>query len=180
MHEHPKDDPELLSEIEKLGYDPRDIKVDKGMAMHAVYLYVGLGFSVLLAWGVMWFFDRSQVTVPDETAWERDRMPEQPDPLLQSNITAHKDIADLRKLEQAKSDHATWIDEDAGVARIPIAAAMEIMLEQGFEEGNTSVVEPASITDSTETEAPEVIVDTDIIRISSHPFDPKSTEEDEQ
>lgn len=161
MHEHPKDDPELLSEIEKLGYDPRDIKVDKGMAMHAVFLYVGIGLSVLLAWGVMWWIDRSQVVVPEASSMQRDRVPEQPDPLLQSNITAHKDIADLRKLEVAKTDYATWVDKEAGVARIPIAAAMEIMLEQGFEEGNTSVVEPASITDSTETEAPLVIIDPD-------------------
>lgn len=137
MHEHPQDDPELLSEIEKLGYDPRDVDVEK-TPWHAIYLYVGVGFSIFLAWFVMWVIDRSQVTVTEPAKLARDRLPEPPYPLLQSNATVKKDIEDLRAIERVKTEFAGWVDEEAGVARIPVETAIDLMLEQGFESRNAT------------------------------------------
>ena len=48
MHEHSQDDPEVLSEIEKLGYDPRDVPVEKTV-MHAVMLFLSVGAVMGLA-----------------------------------------------------------------------------------------------------------------------------------
>lgn len=147
MHEHEQDDPEVLSEIEKLGYDPRDVDVDK-MPWHAVYLYGFVLFAIVLAWFVMWILDRSQVSTVEPTEVVRDRVPEEPFPLIQSNITAKKDIEDLRALEHVKTDTAGWVDEEAGVTRIPVETAIDLMLEEGFKsESPPLTVEPPTVPD---------------------------------
>lgn len=144
MHEHEKDDPEVLSEIEELGYDPRDVDVDK-TPMHAAYLYGFVLFSIFLAWFVMWMLDSSQVSTVEPTEVVRDHMPEESFPLIQSNITAKKDIEDLRALEHVMTDTAGWVDKEAGVARIPVETAIGLMLEEGFEtrRSSDSIVLPA-------------------------------------
>ena len=76
--------------------------------------------------------DRSQVTTPGPSDFVRERVPEKPFPLIQSNITAKKDIEDLRALEHVMKSTAGWVDEEAGVARIPVETAIGLMLEEGF------------------------------------------------
>ena len=158
MHENEQDDPEVLSEIEKLGYDPRDVDVAK-TPMHAVYLYGGIAASIFMAWLVMWVLDRSQVTTPEPSDFVRERAPEEPFPLLQSNITAKKDIEDLRALEHVKKSTAGWVDEEAGVARIPVETAIGLMLDEGFETLRSTAVIRAPDDELTEESTDEATED---------------------
>lgn len=138
MHEHHEDDPEVLSEIEKLGYDPRDVPVDKRMLFHAAGLFLGVGAAMFLAWIVMAALDRSQAGGKSIVGYERPVSPEDPYPLLQSNTAAHKDIADLRHKETVKTSTAGWVDKERGVAHIPIELAKELVLREGIKStGNT-------------------------------------------
>lgn len=129
MHDHEHDDPETLSEIEKLGYDPRDVPVEKTW-IHAVLLYTGVGVTMVLSWLVMAYFDRAQVGKQSATEVVRPTSPTDPYPLLQSNATAKTDIVDLRHEEMLKSDTAGWVDKGKGVAHIPVENAKKIVLEE--------------------------------------------------
>ncbi len=128
MHDHNHDDPETLSEIEKLGYDPRDVPVEKTW-IHAVLLYASIAVTMVLAWLVMTVFDRAQVGKPQSATAVRSSTPPEPYPLLQSNKTAKTDIIDLRKAEQIKTDTAGWVDQGKGIAHIPVEDAKHLVLE---------------------------------------------------
>jgi len=158
MHEHPKDDPELLSEIEKLGYDPRDVDVSQ-TPKHAIFLYVGCGLSMLIAWVVMLVIDKDQVTTVEPAALTRDRMPEEPYPILQSNITAKKDIEDLRLEEKVRAESAGWVDKEAGIAHIPVATAIDLLLEEGFPTEPAGVVDVAAPEEGAEVTDVEDVVE---------------------
>lgn len=125
MHEHEEDDPELLSDLVRLGYDYRDVKVD-GMWKHAIGLFGGVGICAALGYATMWYFDSQQVLGNEGREARTQDLPEQPYPLLQSNVTVKKDIKDLRAQEKLKTDTAGWVDKDAGVAHIPVSVAKRI------------------------------------------------------
>jgi hypothetical protein len=146
MHEHQHDDPEILSEIEKLGYDPRDVPVEQ-TKKHAVGLFLACGVMMVLAGGVMWAIDRLEGSrsLFKQPLPERRVQPEEPYPLIQSNRAAKQDIHDIRALESAKTDTAGWVDQGKGVARIPVSVAIEKVLSEGLREGRTQGA-PQSVT----------------------------------
>ena len=151
MHDQ-HDDPELLSEIEKLGYEPRDVPAEQTWK-HAAMLYISIAVVMGLSWVFMAIVDRAQAERPDLSTFERRRSPEDPHPLLQSNVTAHEDIANLRKLERIKTDTAGWIDKDAGAARIPVDNAIELVLRERLPQRGAESAGPA-LSDSAEPVAP--------------------------
>lgn len=53
-----------------------------------------------------------------------------PPPRLQQH--PQQDLAELRRREEALLSTYGWIDRDAGVIRIPIDRAMQVMVEQGL------------------------------------------------
>jgi hypothetical protein len=61
-------------------------------------------------------------------AAEGPRLP--PEPRLQ--INPRQDLADLRAKEDEQLGSYGWVDRNAGVVRIPIDAAMKMMLERGL------------------------------------------------
>jgi hypothetical protein len=146
MHEHQSDDPEILSEIEKLGYDPRDVPVEQ-TKKHAIALFLSCGVMMLLAYGVMALIDRLEgsKSTGQQPLPERRVQPEDPYPLLQSNRGAKQDIHDLRAVEAAKTDTAGWVDQGKGVARIPVSVAIEKVLSEGIRSGRTQAA-PQSVT----------------------------------
>ncbi len=158
MHEHEQDDPEVLSEIEKLGYDPRDVPVEKTY-LHAAMLFLSCFVVGLVAWGVMAAIDRYEGTrtTGKQPLPERRAEPQDPYPLLQTNSTAETDIHDLRAKEAAKTDHAGWIDESKGVARIPVSVAIEKLLSEGMPKTSTQGA-PQSVTGA-DPAAPGTAVD---------------------
>jgi hypothetical protein len=148
MHEHHEDDPEVLSEIERLGYDPRDVPVGE-TPKHAIALFLSVGAVMLVSWGIMAAIDRYQgsniVGRKDVTEVQRDRMPEEPYPILQTNRSAKQDIRDLRKDEMIKTTTYGWVDKEAGVASIPVESAKAMLLSEGLPVTVTQGM-PASVT----------------------------------
>ena len=148
MHDHHEDDPEVLSEIEKLGYDPRDVPVGE-TPKHAIALFLSVGAVMLASWGIMAMIDRYQgsnlVGHKDVTEVQRERTPEEPYPILQTNRSAKQDIRDLRKDETIKTTTYGWVDKGAGVASIPVDRAKAILLRDGLPVTATQGM-PASVT----------------------------------
>ena len=135
MHEHEQDDPEQLSEIEKLGYDPRDVPVEQTWK-HAVGLFISCGVVMILAWLVMEIFDQtngsSMVGKQDITKQARAVEPQDPFPKIQSNIAARDDIKNLRHEELVKTETYGWVDKGAGTVHIPVEEAMGKLLAEGL------------------------------------------------
>jgi hypothetical protein len=61
-------------------------------------------------------------------AEQQNRLP--PEPRLQAN--PKQDLADLRRNEDAILGSYGWVDQNAGVVRIPIDEAMKLTLERGL------------------------------------------------
>lgn len=71
--------------------------------------------------------DRVDAVYAGRHAIEVDQFPQ---PRLQSNPTI--DMVELRREEQARISSYGWVDRKAGIARIPIDRAMEILAEKGL------------------------------------------------
>ena len=145
MHEHDQDDRQTIDELKELGYDTRDVPVEK-MPIHAGVLYGFVGIVMVVAWLFMSLVDNDLVTVPSAESMERTRMPDDDAPIIQGPVTAKTDIEDLRRDERIRLNTFAWIDEGAGVARIPIDRAIDLMLEEGFAPPAREVAVPSRPT----------------------------------
>ena len=93
-----------------------------------------LGVTALVAAGLV-YLTRGLVAIEQAgdpprapLAQEAGRLP--PEPRLQTQPFA--DIETLRESERAVLDGYGWVDEKAGVARIPIERAKELLLQRGL------------------------------------------------
>jgi hypothetical protein len=114
------------------GHEKRDIRLRPiiwvGIALVVVVIVVHIG--------IWWLFDyfterRTQLEgPPTPTAplvWPR-QLP--PGPRLQ--IDPHQDMQTLLSAENAILGSYGWVDQEAGIARIPIVRAMELLAERGL------------------------------------------------
>ncbi|HRI42610.1 MAG TPA: hypothetical protein PLL78_00815 [Fimbriimonadaceae bacterium] len=139
-----KPDPEQanaqIEEMQKLGYDTRDVDVPL-ISKAAIGFFVFTTFSVLIGIGVVWAFGLlgSKPHPPVRTS----PLAAKDSPQLQTNVTAVKDIATLRREENVRLTTYGWVDKDKGVVRIPVEVAMEMALQKGFAERGVPQPEPA-------------------------------------
>jgi hypothetical protein len=84
----------------------------------------------LAIWGLLVFFARQAVTAgePDFVIVETPQAP--PEPRLQAAPEA--DAAEMRAAEEEFLNSYGWVDEEAGIARIPIEEAMALIAERGL------------------------------------------------
>ena len=102
---------------------------------------LALGLVVSAALGAAYLFETIQLrrisaTLP-HVAVPDDARPDPPrEPRLQTDEAA--DLAALRAREQTTLANYGWIDEKGGIARIPIARAMELVAQRGLPEFDAS------------------------------------------
>ena len=117
---------------EHLGYEPKDVSVRWIVgAAFAGALFVGLSAAAL--YGLQRLYSAADVAEvePPPTALERlDPVP--PAPRLQAEPA--QDLATYLAREAAILDSYAWVDEEAGIARIPIEQAMQLLAERGWPE----------------------------------------------
>jgi hypothetical protein len=95
-----------------------------------------LGLAVLLAGGLAltaWVFDLFNVTPEGQGlrgAPVAASPPRPPEPRLQASPV--QDMQELRRTENAWLQSYGWVDQAAGIARIPIDRAMELIAVQGL------------------------------------------------
>ncbi len=111
------------------GHEVEDLS-PKSIALFAVVLSVVILLVLLVSYGLLRRFGtvemRSQ-TPPSPLARTRQAAP---GPLLQVNPA--KDIAEMRAAEDARLESYGWVDPKAGVIRIPIDRAIEILARKGL------------------------------------------------
>jgi len=97
-----------------------------GGALMAVAFVVMLVIYVLFG-----FFDgRERLSAPAEYPLAAQANKEPPEPRLQ--IHPREDLAEMRAREDEILTTYGWVDKNAGIVRIPIAAAMKLALERGL------------------------------------------------
>lgn len=131
--------PELDAEenaLAQLGYETEDVAY-KSLARSIGWFFVFVIFCGVAGAVIFFLFIGGSIggavkefTRPNEsTAPFVKRLPAEPNPLLQTNVTARTDIRDLRRGEEELLHGApTFIDRSKGTVRIPIDRAMEIYL----------------------------------------------------
>jgi hypothetical protein len=123
---------------EPLGHEPRDVSV-RGVLAAVGGLFVAGIFILTTAW---WLFDvlmkrdmadkRSSFPL---AADERGRLPREPrleplDRLEGKSLDARP--SDSRADEQRRLESYAWVDEKAGIVRIPIERAMKLIVEKNL------------------------------------------------
>ncbi|MBL8087346.1 MAG: hypothetical protein JNM85_04650 [Chthonomonas sp.] len=133
-------EPENPQELEKAvsaGYEHRDFdfgKIGKGSSVSLVIL---CAVSLVATFLVLMIYDRVvqgrssfMSTFDRQSPSGRATLP--PAPLLQSNITAKTDIADLRKAELEAMTTYGYVDKEKGIVRIPVDAAIDRLAKTGL------------------------------------------------
>ena len=111
------------------GYEKSDLRT-RPILVFAVLLAVVTILVFVASYGMIRFFgwwDRARLETPASTLATRTVPPE---PRLQ--VSAPKDLRTLRASEQDILTTYGWVSREAGVARIPIARAMQLILERGL------------------------------------------------
>ena len=117
---------------EHLGYEPTDVSVRWVVGI----TFAGVLFLALSA-AALYGLQRLYATIdvvevePPPTVLER-REPVTPPPRLQAEPA--EDLATYLAREKGTLDSYAWVDEEAGIARIPIEQAMQLLAERGWPE----------------------------------------------
>jgi hypothetical protein len=103
------------------GYEQSDLQITgivKGVVGYFIFTAL-VGVFVLVLFIVFHQNDQTQADMGPT------RVPSQPYPLLQNDVTAHTDIWNLRQNEQYLLDNVTYVDKSKGILRIPIEDAID-------------------------------------------------------
>ena len=116
--------------------EPDDVNV-RGVVLFGAAMLVGAGIVYLTLWGMFDYFGERAARIepqPPPLAAERLRFP--PEPRLQG-APGHEEpaTAEMRRFREQQNyllNHAGWVDQKAGVVRIPIDSAKELLLKGGL------------------------------------------------
>ncbi len=113
------------------GYEKSDLK-PKPIVLFAVMLTVVTILVFVASYGMIRFlgwWDRARLETPASPLATR-TIPAEP----RLQVKAPKDLQALRAAEQEVLTSYGWVSREAGVARIPIERAMQLVLERGLPE----------------------------------------------
>lgn len=131
-HNEPED-LNALAHSEELGYETRDLPV-AAVGKAGFWFFVFTGGSMIVAAIAMFTVYRLFFSDANPTASTaippRSQLP--PPPLLQSNVAKTQDMTDMRLREYQGLTSYGWVDEEAGIARVPIEVAIDLTAQRGL------------------------------------------------
>ncbi len=117
-----------MGETTEPRYEKRDVRprTIAALVLGLAALTVG---AALLMWGSFVFFQKraERAAAPPSPLREEPVLP--PPPRLQ--VAPEVDLQAVRQREEERLQSYGWIDREAGVVRIPIERAMELLLKRG-------------------------------------------------
>jgi len=113
-------------------YEHTDIDTSVGYKF-ALWLVVAMLISGGIVYGAFWFFE-GQTRRPDVAAQQYPLAVGQVKPPPAPNLQTQpfKDVYLLRQGEAEQLGSYGWVDKQGGIARLPIARAMELTLQRGL------------------------------------------------
>jgi hypothetical protein len=108
-------------------YETRDANI-RGLTISLVGLFLLLLVSLLAMGWMFWYLAAREESSPAPWAAAERDLP--PAPRLQADPA--RDLENLRKAEAAVLNSYGWVDRKAGIVRIPIERAMEVLAERGL------------------------------------------------
>ena len=122
----------------------------------AVWLAVAMMVSAGILYGAFWYFRTSEVardTRVQQFPLAAGQVKDRPAPLLQTQ--PFKDVYLLKQGQNERLDSYGWIDKNAGIVRIPIDKAKELLLERGIPGGRPMPTSGLSTQNSVPAPAPK-------------------------
>ncbi|HEY8536815.1 MAG TPA: hypothetical protein VIL25_10200 [Vicinamibacterales bacterium] len=121
---HPPQDPRLV------GHETSDAEIGP-LLKFAVFLTIVVVIVSLLTMGLYSYLDaREQAEKAPRYPLSTAQRPLPPTPRLQTH--PFMDVQQLRREEARFLTRYSWVDRDAGVVRIPVDRAIEVLAERGL------------------------------------------------
>src|SRR5256885_4453752 len=111
--------------------DPRDVNA-RGIMLFLAFLVVFALFVHLGILGLMGLFDKGYAPTDTNRSPILTTMPAQAPPLPRLQPDPVGDLNDLRQQEDQILEGYAWTDQDAGKVRIPVARAMQLLVQRGL------------------------------------------------
>lgn len=136
MHTEKREDP-----LVEMGYEVRDINL-KGITKAVIVFVVFAVAMILISWVVLFGFKLGPINMigmnpmyaNKQSGYNKMRViPQAPNPVLQTNVSARTDIASMRQNEAKRLTGFSGAQDKT--QHIPIEVAMEKLLEKGIATG---------------------------------------------
>jgi hypothetical protein len=111
------------------GHEERDVQL-RPLLISGMSLALLTGLSLLAMWLLFDYFAarRARLEVAPSPVFEARQLP--PEPRLQ--VSPQHDLHQMRAAETALLHSYGWVDRQAGIVRIPIERAIELLAERGL------------------------------------------------
>lgn len=112
------------------GHEPTDAEIRLVVASGAALVVICIGVLLFLSWLMRGYKSQERAgdtTRPPLFADDRGQFPE---PRLQEN--PHADLLKMREADRAELAGYGWVDRKAGIAKIPIERAMDVVAKKGL------------------------------------------------
>ncbi len=114
---------------EERGYEKRDVS-PRVIAALVVGLAALTFVAAVLMWGSFAYFQERAERARESPSPLREERVLPPPPRLQ--VAPEVDLQAVRQKEEERLNGYGWVDRDAGVVRIPIERAMELLVQRGM------------------------------------------------
>ncbi len=110
-------------------YERRDLS-PRVIGLFLVGLVIATGLTFMAMWGLFDYYAAWQASAyrPPSPLADVRQIP--PEPRLQ--VSGAADLAAFRAKEKAELNSYGWVDRKAGIVRIPIQRAMDLLLQRGL------------------------------------------------
>lgn len=133
MHTEKQDDP-----LADMGYERQDISI-RGIRTASIWFFGFTIFCIVASLAVFRLMNPKAFASTNDQRPFSQRVPEPPNPLLQSNVTKLTDMYELRAKERQVLSTTAWVDREKGVVRIPIDRAIELVAQRGIPQTGRAV-----------------------------------------
>lgn len=123
-------------------YERRDVAFRR-VVLAFTFLLTGTALSIVVVFFVFTYLEGRETRIqPQPTSLTRGAVPpEPPEPRLQT--TPVQDLARIREKEREALASYGWVDRKAGVVRLPIDRAIDLLVERGIPPAPSKPTKPA-------------------------------------
>ncbi|MDX1686920.1 MAG: cytochrome c [Candidatus Promineifilaceae bacterium] len=135
--------------VEEEGHEEGDLSA-RSIAVSALLIGLVLAAVLLVVWVVLGVLSGEPLALPAAPVRPATPTPRPSGPNLE--VVPAAELASLQATQRAQLHSYGWVDQEAGVAHIPVERAMDLLLERGFPLPSATVT--ATVTPATTATTP--------------------------